>query len=80
MLYKLILSPFLPYWLRIRYQFHMLFSDMRVNRLQRKYERIVAAKQWEKEEWSIVDNEASASSSSASSSSAASSAVSINRE
>ena len=51
---SMIVSPVLPYWLRLRYKLYLLFLHLRRAGLIEKYRRMVVIDRWKKEDWTML--------------------------
>lgn len=51
----MIVSPVLPYWLRLRYKIYQMLSQMRKQSLIQKYKRLILVDRWNKETWTVID-------------------------
>jgi len=54
MLHSVLLSPILPYWLRMRYYVYRALSNMRRHSIVEKYRRMHIVEKWKKEEWTVL--------------------------
>lgn len=52
---QMIVSPVLPYWLRIRYKIYRMLSQMRKKSLIEKYRRFALVDKWNRETWTVID-------------------------
>jgi len=51
----MVVSPILPYWLRIRYKVYRMLAQLRKHALIEKYKNMATMNNWNKETWTIID-------------------------
>jgi hypothetical protein len=52
-----LVTPVLPYWLRLRYKLYMFFARLRKKLIVEKYKRLALEKKRLKESWTKIDQD-----------------------